>query len=111
MKAHNKSSQHLNPYDVVVNEKVRRCSAYRSSRGSKRTYSIMNEVPESVANFIQGRASTTVGSAHYLAKTVQADNCYSKVVDGLIDALKPKALRIFIGFLILSYNPHLRIND
>ncbi|MEM3391090.1 MAG: integrase [Archaeoglobaceae archaeon] len=91
MKAHNKSSQRLNPYDVVVNEKVHKCSAYRSSRGSKRTYWIMNGIPESVADFIQGRASMTVGSAHYLAKTVQADNWYSKVVDGLIDALKPKS--------------------
>ncbi|MEM0503318.1 MAG: integrase [Archaeoglobaceae archaeon] len=117
---------------VVVNEKVKRCSAYRSSRGRKKSYwiysptivefkkldihydvardetqigrvsastirkwnfnfLIMNGVPESVADFIQGRASTTVGSAHYLAKTVQADNWYSKVVDGLINALKPKS--------------------
>jgi len=52
---------------------------------------IMNGVPESVADFIQGRASATVGSAHYLAKTVQADNWYSKVVDGLINTLKPKS--------------------
>lgn len=33
---------------------------------------ILNEVPESVADFIQGRASVTVGSSHYLEKTRQA---------------------------------------
>ncbi len=42
---------------------------------------IENGVPESVADFIQGRASVTVGSSHYLAKTRQADMFYSKIVD------------------------------
>jgi len=42
---------------------------------------ILNGVPESVADFIQGRASVTVGSAHYLAKTKQADEWYSRIVD------------------------------
>jgi len=42
---------------------------------------IMNGVPESVADFIQGRASVTVGSSHYLAKTKQADEWYSRIVD------------------------------
>ena len=66
MKAHNKSSQHLNPYDVVVNEKALRTS---SKEGLPRP----------------------LAQAHHLAKTVQADNWYSKVADGLIDALKPKS--------------------
>ena len=34
---------------------------------------ILNNVPESVADFIQGRAPSTVGSMHYLAKVKQAD--------------------------------------
>jgi len=42
---------------------------------------ILNGVPESVADFIQGRASITVGSMHYLAKVKQADEFYAKVVD------------------------------
>ncbi len=42
---------------------------------------IFNGVPESVADFIQGRASVTVGSSHYLAKTKQADEWYSRIVD------------------------------
>jgi len=42
---------------------------------------ILNEVPESVADFIQGRSSVTVGSAHYLNKTKHADEWYSKIVD------------------------------
>ncbi len=40
-------------------------------------------VPESIADFIQGRASVTVGSAHYLNKTKQADDWYSRIVDEL----------------------------
>ena len=44
-------------------------------------------IPESVSDFIQGRASVTVGSAHYLAKSNQADLWYSKVVPTLIDVL------------------------
>ena len=40
-------------------------------------------VPESVADFIQGRASLTVGSTHYLNKTKQADDWYSRIVDSL----------------------------
>jgi intergrase/recombinase len=39
---------------------------------------------ESVADFIQGRASVTVGSAHYLAKTQQADVSYAKIVPKLL---------------------------
>ncbi len=42
---------------------------------------IFKGVPESVADFIQGRASVTVGSRHYLAKTKQADEWYSRIVD------------------------------
>ncbi|WP_187286403.1 integrase [Archaeoglobus profundus] len=40
-------------------------------------------VPESIADFIQGRASLTVGSTHYLNKTKQADDWYSRIVDSL----------------------------
>ncbi len=42
---------------------------------------ILNCVPESVADFIQGRASITVGSIHYLAKVKQTDEWCSRVVD------------------------------
>lgn len=45
---------------------------------------ILNGVPESVADFIQGRASITVGSMHYLAKVKQADEWYSRVVGKLL---------------------------
>ncbi len=47
----------------------------------------LNSVPKSVADFIQGRASVTVGSVHYLAKTQQADTWYAKIV--------PKVLYLF----------------
>ena len=40
---------------------------------------IMNNVPESVADFIQGRSPVSIGSMHYLAKVKQADFWYSKL--------------------------------
>jgi intergrase/recombinase len=40
-----------------------------------------NDVPESIADFIQGRRPATVGSAHYLNKIKLADREYSKIVD------------------------------
>ena len=46
---------------------------------------ILNGVPESVADFIQGRSSYTIGSMHYLAKVKQADEWYSKVVDKFLE--------------------------
>ena len=45
-------------------------------------------VPESIADFIQGRASVTVGSTYYLNKTKQADEWYSRVVDKLINLFR-----------------------
>jgi intergrase/recombinase len=44
---------------------------------------IYNNVPESVADFIQGRASRSIGANHYLAKAQQADFWYSKVAHKL----------------------------
>lgn len=41
---------------------------------------ILNGVTESVADFIQGRASITVGFMHYLAKL-------SKVMSGILELL------------------------
>jgi len=46
---------------------------------------ILNGVPESVVDFMQGRASITVGSMHYLAKVKQADEWYYRVVDKLVN--------------------------
>jgi intergrase/recombinase len=41
---------------------------------------IREGITESVADFIQGRASTTVGSAHYLNKVQQATDQYSRII-------------------------------
>jgi intergrase/recombinase len=38
------------------------------------------EVPESVADFIQGRVPKRVGAKHYMALRRQADNFYGKYV-------------------------------
>ncbi len=48
---------------------------------------IENRVSESIADFIQGRASTSVGSAHYLNKTIQADREYTIIADKLPNIL------------------------
>ena len=45
---------------------------------------IYNGIPESVCDFIQGRAPSTVGSMHYLAKVKQADEWYAKVIPELL---------------------------
>ena len=42
---------------------------------------IYNNVPEGVADFIEGRASATVGSMHYLSKAKQTDYWYEHIVD------------------------------
>jgi len=42
---------------------------------------MINNVPESVIDFIQGRRPITIGSKHYLAKVKQADEWYSRIVD------------------------------
>ena len=44
---------------------------------------IKEGITESVADFIQGRASTTVGSAHYLNKVQQATNQYRRLIGKL----------------------------
>ncbi len=51
---------------------------------------IMHNVPESVADFLQGRAAISIGSMHYLAKVKQADFWYSKITDELESALEQK---------------------
>ena len=44
---------------------------------------IKEGITESVADFIQGRASATVGSAHYLNKVQQATNQYRRLIGKL----------------------------
>ena len=41
---------------------------------------ILNNVPESVADFIEGRSPESVGSMHYLAKVKQADYWYRFII-------------------------------
>ena len=48
---------------------------------------IMNNVPESVADFIEGRSPESVGSMHYLAKVKQADYWYEKVISVMMNKL------------------------
>lgn len=42
---------------------------------------LYNNIPESVADFIQGRSSKTISATHYLAKSQQASFWYEKVSD------------------------------
>lgn len=41
---------------------------------------IKERITENVADFIQGRASATVGSTHYLNKVQQATDQYSRII-------------------------------
>jgi len=50
-------------------------------------YLIYNNVPEGVADFIEGRAPESVGSMHYLSKAKQADFWYENVVDNLANII------------------------
>lgn len=45
---------------------------------------IYNGVPESVADFIQGRSSNSVSANHYLAKSQQANHWYGMITQKLI---------------------------
>jgi len=66
---------------------ARRQLASKYLRKWQYNFLISNGVPESVADYIQDRAPSTVGSMHYLAKTQQADIWYARVV--------PRLLKIF----------------
>ena len=48
---------------------------------------IYNNVPEGVADFIEGRASSSVGSIHYLSKSKQADFWYEQIVEKLLSTM------------------------
>jgi len=86
-------------YDELKDFKVKYCyysylEKIRIGRVSANTirkwnynFLIENRVPESIADFIQGRASTTVGSSHYLNKTLQADREYERIAVNLINLL------------------------
>jgi intergrase/recombinase len=66
---------------------IKRGIAPKYLRKWQYNFLILNSVPESVADFIQGRAPSTVGSMHYLAKVKQADEWYRKVVPNLLNIL------------------------
>ncbi|MBN1175343.1 hypothetical protein JXA48_01740 [Candidatus Woesearchaeota archaeon] len=48
---------------------------------------LYNGVPEGVADFIQGRASNSIGANHYLAKNQQAEFWYKQVAKKLSEVL------------------------
>ena len=48
---------------------------------------IYHNVPESIADFIEGRAPETVGAMHYLGKAKQADHWYEQVADELTNII------------------------
>ena len=49
---------------------------------------IYSNVPESVADFIEGRSANAVGNMHYLARAKQADHWYVLFVDKLKKTLE-----------------------
>jgi len=87
---------------------IRADTYFRSSRGRlplkylrkwHYNFLISQGVPESITDFIQGRALSTVGSMHYLAKVKQADEWYLRVLDKFPDlslSQLPEALPLAI---------------
>ena len=79
---------------VIKEENVKRYITKRMPskyiRKWQYNFLISNSVPESVCDFIQGRAPSTVGSMHYLAKVKQADEWYAKVVLELLALFSSK---------------------
>ena len=49
---------------------------------------IYNTVPEGIADYIEGRATHTVGSMHYFGKTKQADFWYDKIISVFVNILQ-----------------------
>ncbi|KHO46082.1 MAG: hypothetical protein QS98_C0005G0029 [archaeon GW2011_AR3] len=63
---------------------LRKCSfSLKYLRKWQYNFLIYNSVPESVADFIQGRANRSISANHYLARSQQADFWYAKVCDKL----------------------------
>ena len=77
-----KGNYHYSTYEKYI--KHGRVSA-STIRKWNYNFLIENDVPESIADFIQGRASISIGSAHYLNKTKQADKQYERIADKLLD--------------------------
>ncbi len=78
----------MNIYEItdrgVTNYFARRTLSPKYLRKWNYNFLIMHNVPESVADFIQGRSPVSVGSMHYLAKVKQADYWYAQVADEMV---------------------------
>lgn len=48
---------------------------------------IYNNVPEGVADFIEGRSPTSVGNMHYLSKSKQGDYWYEQIVEKMLSIM------------------------
>jgi intergrase/recombinase len=70
---------------------VRRRMPPKHLRKWQYNFLIYNGIPENVCDFIQGRAPSTVGSMHYLAKVKQADVWYAKIVPALLTIFPSEA--------------------
>jgi intergrase/recombinase len=68
-------------YDALVDCISHKRVSAKTIRKWNMNFLIEQGVSESIVDFIQGRAAVTVGSAHYLNKTKQADREYAKVLD------------------------------
>ncbi len=73
----------------VTNYFARRTLSPKYLRKWNYNFLIMHNVPESVADFIQGRSPVSIGSMHYLAKVKQADYWYPQVVGEIVKVFEP----------------------
>ncbi|WP_407356515.1 integrase [Methanolobus sp. WCC5] len=72
-----------NTYDILKNCLYHKRVSAKTIRKWHLNLMVAEGVTESLADFIQGRASVTVGSAHYLNKVKQAREAYRKIVERL----------------------------
>ncbi len=78
-----------NPQALKMTLKRKGCVfSWKYLRKWQYNFLIYNNVPESVADFIQGRANRSVSSNHYLARGQQAGYWYEKIVERLNELLK-----------------------
>jgi len=86
-----KQLQHINASYQSIRMQYKRNGGTLSLKYLRKwhyNFMLYNQVPESVADFIQGRSSKSVSANHYLAKSQQAEHWYGKVLKKLRKGLK-----------------------
>ncbi|APH39776.1 integrase [Methanohalophilus halophilus] len=79
-----KSISNLKPYESLLKKIKHDRVTAKTIRKWHLNVMIREGVTKSLADFIQGRASATVGSAHYLNKVQQSKKEYRRIMDSFV---------------------------